>query len=88
MCIRDSSWGVPAEPLVYRPRTGREFGSSRISRAAMGFHAAAIRTLMRLEGHSDVFSWPDMWLMGADESIFTNSDGTTKTAWQLSLITI
>ena len=82
---QEHAWGVPAEPLVYRPRTGREFGSSRISRAAMGFHAAAIRTLMRLEGHSDVFSWPDMWLMGADESIFKNADGSTKTAWQVAL---
>jgi hypothetical protein len=25
-------WGVPAEPLVYKPRVGRPFGTSRISR--------------------------------------------------------
>lgn len=82
---QEHPWGVPAEPLVYKPRTGRDFGSSRITRAAMGFHSAAIRTLMRLEGHSDVFSWPDMWLMGADEAIFKNADGSTKTAWQVAL---
>lgn len=82
---QEHPWLVPAEPLVYKPRTGREFGSSRITRAAMGFHTAGIRTLMRLEGQSDVFSWPDMWLMGADESIFKNADGSTKTAWQVAL---
>lgn len=82
---QEHPWRVPADPLVYKPRTGREFGSSRITRAAMGFHTAGIRTLMRLEGHSDIFSWPDMWLMGADESVFKNADGSTKAAWRVAL---
>lgn len=75
-------WGVPAEPLVYKPRVGRPFGSSRISRAVMSLHDQALRTVIRLEGHADVFSYPQMWLLGADASILQNPDGTMKPAWQ------
>lgn len=78
-------WGVPAEPLVYKPRAGRPFGTSRISRAVMSLHDQALRTVIRMEGHADVYSFPEMWLLGADESIFTNSDGTPKPSWQVML---
>lgn len=78
-------WGVPAEPLVYKPRAGRPFGSSRISRPVMSLHDQALRTVIRMEGHADVYSFPEMWLLGADESIFKNADGTQKAAWQVML---
>lgn len=78
-------WGVPAEPLVYKPRVGRPFGMSRISRPVMAMHDAALRTVIRLEGHSDVYSMPDMILLGADEQVFKNADGTTKPVWQALL---
>ena len=78
-------WGVPAEPLVYKPRPERPFGSSRISRAAMGLLDQALRELIRLEGHMDIYSYPEMWMLGADETIFKNSDGTQKAAWQVML---
>lgn len=78
-------WGVPAEPLVYRPRAGRSLGSSRISRAVMSLHDQALRTVIRMEGHMDVYSFPEMWLLGADEGIFKNADGTQKAAWQIML---
>lgn len=81
----DHSWGVPADPLVYKPRVGRPFGYSRISRVTMSMHDQGLRTLIRTEGHADVFSFPEMWLLGADESIFTNTDGTKKAAWQVML---
>lgn len=61
---------VPAEVLPYRPRLGRPFGSSRLTRAMMSIQDSAIRTLLRLEGHMDVYSWPEFWLLGADESVF------------------
>jgi len=79
------AWGVPAEPLVYKPRAGRPFGSSRISRPVMSLHDQALRTVIRMEGHADVYSFPEMWLLGADESIFKNPDGTQKAAWQVML---
>lgn len=78
-------WGVPAEPLVYKPRVGRPFGTSRISRAVMSLHDQALRTVIRMEGHADVYSFPEMWLLGADESIFKNPDGTAKASWQIML---
>ena len=78
-------WGVPAEPLVYKPRVGRPFGASRISRPVMSLHDQALRAIIRMEGHADVYSFPEMWLLGADESIFKNSDGSQKAAWQVML---
>jgi hypothetical protein len=60
-------WGVPAEPMVYDYRVARPFGTSRISRAVMAAHDAALRTLIRMEGHADTYSFPEMWMLGADE---------------------
>lgn len=78
-------WGVPADPLVYKARTGRDFGSSRISRPVMSMHDMALRTVIRMEGHADIYSFPEMWMLGADESIFKNVDGSMKASWQVML---
>lgn len=79
----EHAWGVPAEPLVYKPRVGRPFGSSRISRVVMSLQDQATRTSIRLEAHGDIYAIPDLWLMGANESIFKNADGTQKESWQI-----
>ena len=79
----EHSWGVPAEPLVYKPRVGRPFGSSRISRAVMALQDQATRTSIRLEAHGDIYAIPDLWMFGADESIFKNADGSQKESWQI-----
>lgn len=81
--VQEHGWGVPAEPLPYRPRLDRPFGSSRISCEVMNLQDQATRALIRLEAHSDIYAIPDLWLFGADESIFKNADGTTKAAWQV-----
>jgi len=81
--IQEHPWGVPAEPLPYRPRLDRPFGSSRITREVMNLQDQATRTLIRLEAHSDIYAIPDLWLLGADESIFKNADGTLKQTWQV-----
>lgn len=82
---QDHDFGVPAEPLVYKPREGRPFGTSRINRAVMSLHDQGLRAVIRLEGHMDVYSFPEMWLLGADEGIFKNPDGSQKAAWQVML---
>lgn len=82
---QDHPWGVPAEALVYKPHTGRPFGTSRISRPIMSIHEQALRTVMRMEGHADVYSWPEMVLLGADEKIFRNEDGSVRPVWQTML---
>lgn len=78
-------WGVPAEALVYKPRVGRPFGSSRISRPIMSLHESGLRTMIRLEAHDDVYTIPDLWMLGADESLFKNADGSQKASWQIVL---
>lgn len=82
---QEHPWGVPAEVLVYKPRVGREFGQSRISRPLMSLHERGLQTIIRLEGHMDVYSYPEMWMLGADESIFKNADGSQKASWQVML---
>ena len=80
---QDHAYGMPAEPLVYKPRVGRPFGASRISRAVMSLQDQATRTVIRLEAHSDIYAIPDLWLLGATEAIFKNADGSLKAAWQV-----
>lgn len=62
---QEHSLGVPVEAMVYKPRVGRAMGASRISRPLIGLQKQAIRALIRLEGHMDIFSFPDFWLLGA-----------------------
>jgi hypothetical protein len=83
--VQTHSWGVPADPLVYKPRLGRWAGTSRINRAVMSIQDMATRAVIRLEGHMDVYSWPEFWMLGADESIFKNADGSMKPNWQVML---
>jgi len=78
-------WGVPAEALVYKPSDIRPFGSSRISRPIMSIHNRALRAVVRMEGHMDVFSIPQFVMLGATEEIFTNADGSQKASWQIAL---
>ena len=78
-------WGVPVEPMIYRPRTSRRMGRSRITRAAISHQSAALRALIRLEGHMDIYSIPQLWLLGASDRIFKNPDGSQKAAWQVAL---
>jgi len=76
-------WGVPVDPLIYRPRTSRRMGRSRITRPAMATQDAALRALVRLEAHMDIYAIPKLILLGADESMFKNADGSPKSSWQV-----
>ncbi|MGV0805801.1 phage portal protein [Mycolicibacterium setense] len=81
-------WGVPVEAVPYQPRIGRPMGRSRISRPVMSLHDQALRTVIRMEGHMDVYSFPEMWMLGADASVFKNPDGSLKPVWQTMLARI
>lgn len=83
--VSEHPFDIPAAPLPYHPRLKRPFGRSRISRPIRGIQDAAVRTLVRLEGHMDVYAFPEFWMLGADPSIFKNDDGTLKTEWQIRL---
>ena len=78
-------WGVPVDPLIYRPRSSRRMGRSRITRASISHLYAALRELVRLEGHMDIYAIPQLVLLGASESIFKNADGSYKASWQVAL---
>ena len=62
---QDHEWGVPVEVMAYQPRVGRAMGRSRITRPLIGLQKQAVRGLIRLEGHMDIYSYPDFWLLGA-----------------------
>lgn len=83
--VSEHTFGVPAAPLVYKPRLKRPFGRSRISRPLRAIQDAGVRSLVRLEGHSDVYSFPEFWMLGADPSIFKNEDGSQTTRFQQML---
>jgi hypothetical protein len=79
------TFGVPVDPLVYRPRSGRRMGRSRISRPAMSHQDSAVRALMRLEAHMDIYAIPKMVLLGGSDAMFKNADGTYKASWQVAM---
>lgn len=74
----EHAYGMTMDVLPYRPRTGRPFGSSRLSRAMMSISDMAVRELLRLEGHMDVYSFPELWMLGADLSIFGDNADPVK----------
>ena len=78
-------WHVPVDPLVYKPRSSKRMGRSRITPAAISHQYAAIRELVRLEAHMDVFTIPQLILLGANEAMFKNADGSYKASWQIAL---
>lgn len=81
----EHTWGMPVDPMIYRPRSSKRLGRSRITRAAISHQKAAIRELIRLEGHMDVYSMPQLLILGAAESVFKNADGSQKQSWQIAL---
>lgn len=81
---QEHSYGMPVEPVIYKPQ-GREFGYSRISRPIQGYQDAAVRALIRMEGHMDIYSYPELWMLGADMSIFKNEDGTPRAPYEVMM---
>src|SRR5690606_34280310 len=68
--VQRHQWGVPAEPLPYKPRLDRPFGSSRITREVMALQGQATRAVLRLEAHSRIDALPDRWCLCAGVLIF------------------
>ena len=72
-------------PLVNRPRVGRPWGRSEISRAIMSYTDSAVRTLLGMEIAREFYSSPQLALLGVAEEAFVNADGSAKTAWEVYL---
>lgn len=81
----EHGFGIPVEPLVYKPRPSRRYGQSRLTSSIMGLHKQAIRELIRFEGHMDIYSYPEFWLLGGSMADFKNADGTQRAVWQVML---
>ncbi|MDB2211822.1 phage portal protein [Mycobacteroides abscessus] len=82
-------WGVPAEAAVYKPRVGRPFGASRISRVVMSLHDRALRVVIRMEGHADLFSYPELWMLGADpREVLADENGNPLPTWKAMMARI
>lgn len=64
---------IPVEPLVYRQRPNRPFGSSRITRPIMKLTDSAVRSILRSEGTADFYSAPILALLGPDASVFNGN---------------
>lgn len=75
-------YGVPVDPLPYRPRLERPLGRSRISRAVMSLHDAAVRSVIRSELTAELYSVAQMILLGVDESAFVDSSGAPSGAFK------
>ena len=82
---QEHDWGVPVEVMVYKPRVGRPLGDSRITAPMIGHQRAAVRDLARLEGHMDVFSFPDFWLLGAMAKDIKGENGANIAAMSAAL---
>lgn len=79
---RPHIYGVPVDPMRYKPRLGRPFGSSRISRAVMSIHIQALGAMIRADVNGEAYSLSRYVLLGATEEAFKNADGSPKPTWQ------
>ena len=65
---------VSVAPLVHNPDLKRPFGKSRITRSAMYFTDAALRTITRSEVHGEAFAGPQYWILGASAKSVLGND--------------
>lgn len=79
---RDHDFGLPVDPMRFKPRLGRPFGSSRISRAVMSIHEQALAAMIRADVNGEAYSLPRYVLLGAGEEAFQNADGSPKPSFQ------
>ena len=68
---------VPMFMLAYNPTVAKRYGQSRITRPLMALTDAAVRTLLRMEGTAEFFSFPQRWVTGADPEDFDESSFKT-----------
>lgn len=76
---------LPVVPLVNRPRIGRPWGRSEITRAIISYTDSAVRTMLGMEVAREFYSSPQRYILGATEESFQGPDGSKKTAWETYL---
>ncbi|QAB17123.1 phage portal protein [Leucobacter muris] len=71
--------GLELMPLA--PDLDRPFGRARVDRRVMSIVDRVVRAGSRLDVHSEAFSALKLFLLGADESAFTDEQGRTIPLW-------
>ena len=74
---------VPVVPLVNNPRSSDPNGRSEITRAVKSYTNSAMRTMLGAEIAREFYSAPQRYILGADESVFTDSDGNALNPWSV-----
>lgn len=74
---------VLVAPLINNPRSGDPHGRSEITRAVRSYTDSAMRTLLGAEVAREFYSSPQRYILGADESIFTDADGNPMNPWSV-----
>jgi hypothetical protein len=74
---------VPVVPLVNNPRSSNPNGRSEITRAVKSYTNSAMRTLLGAEIAREFYSAPQRYILGADESAFTDNDGNALNPWSV-----
>lgn len=72
---------IPIQRVANQPRTHQRDGASEITPELMSITDAACRRMLGLEVASEFYSVPQKLILGATESDFKGTDGTTKSAW-------
>ncbi len=73
---------VPVVRMANTPRTNDRAGRPAITAALRSTIDGACRTLLGLEVAREIYSVPQMMLLGVTEQAFQKSDGSPKTAWE------
>lgn len=79
---RPHIYGVPVDPMRYKPRIGRPFGQSRINRTVQSLHMQALGTMIRADVNGEAYSLARYVALGVTEEAFKNTDGSPKAAWE------
>lgn len=69
--------------LPNNPRSGDPYGRTEITRAVRSYTDSAMRTLLGAEVAREFYSAPQRYILGADEDLFTDSDGKPLDAWSV-----
>ncbi|WP_455676483.1 phage portal protein [Pseudoscardovia suis] len=69
--------GVAVTPVVSDPQLDKPLGRSMITRPLMGYTAAAVRTLVRMEASAEFYSVPQLWFLGLDPDALDAGEWTT-----------
>lgn len=64
---------VPMVMMPFRPHVEREFGTPRITGTVMGLTDAAVRTVLRMEGTAEFFSFPQRYGLGVEAEDFADT---------------